>query len=125
MPPRGSANSVTLDVCPTRNAENDQAGQPGFDQYYSLLDEYRQQRVKHVGAVSTAFENLLTTLATQRGWVFIPFLAVTGKRLVPDGTILVQQRRWEHRTRTRRSPMTQVFRKGGKRLPVARLVEPE
>jgi hypothetical protein len=56
-------------------------------QYYSLLDAYRRQRVKHEGAVSTAFENLLTTLAKQRGWVFIPLLAVTGKRLVPDGTI--------------------------------------
>lgn len=63
------------------------ADNPVFDQYYSLLDEYRHQRVKHEGAVSTAFENLLTTLAKQRGWVFIPLLAVTGKRLVPDGTI--------------------------------------
>jgi len=60
---------------------------PAFDQYYALLEGYRTQRVKHEGAVSTAFENLLTTLAKQRGWVFIPLLAVTGKRLVPDGTI--------------------------------------
>ena len=58
---------------------------PAFGQYYALLDDYRTQRVKHEGAVSTAFENLLTTLAKQRGWVFIPLLAVTGKRLVPDG----------------------------------------
>jgi hypothetical protein len=64
------------------------ADNPVFDQYYALLEDYRTQRVKHEGAVSTAFENLLTTLAKQRGWVFIPLLAVTGgKRLVPDGTI--------------------------------------
>lgn len=60
---------------------------PAFAQYYSRLGEYRSQRVRHEGAVSTAFENLLTALAKQRGWVFIPLLAVTGKRVVPDGTI--------------------------------------
>lgn len=41
----------------------------------------------HEGAVSTAFENLLTVLSKQRHWVFIPLLAVVGKRIVPDGTI--------------------------------------
>jgi predicted helicase len=60
---------------------------PAFNEYYSRLEEYRKQRVRHEGAVSTAFENLLTALAKQRGWVFIPLLAVTGKRIVPDGTI--------------------------------------
>jgi predicted helicase len=63
------------------------ATSPEIDQYYALLAEYRQQRVRHEGAVSTAFENLLTQLAKQRGWVFIPLLAVVGKRIVPDGTI--------------------------------------
>lgn len=60
---------------------------PAIAQYYGSLEEYRDQRVHHEGAVSTAFENLLTTLAKQRGWVFIPLLAVVGKRIVPDGTI--------------------------------------
>jgi predicted helicase len=61
---------------------------PAVEQYYSLLKEFRNQRVKHEGAVSTAFENLLTHLAKQRGWIFIPLLSLkTGKRLVPDGTI--------------------------------------
>jgi predicted helicase len=58
-----------------------------FDQYYALLDEYREQRVNHEGAVSTAFENLLSQLSRQRGWVLIPLLAVVGKRIIPDGTI--------------------------------------
>lgn len=57
-------------------------------QYYSLLKEYREQQVKHEGAVSTAFENLLTQLVKQRGWILIPLLSLkTGKRIVPDGTI--------------------------------------
>src|SRR5258708_13824398 len=64
------------------------AGHPAVAQYYSLLKEFKGQRVKHEGAVSTAFENLLTHLAKQRGWIFIPLLSLkTGKRLVPDGTI--------------------------------------
>ena len=61
---------------------------PAVEQYYSLLKDFHNQRVKHEGAVSTAFENLLTHLAKQRGWIFIPLLSLkTGKRLVPDGTI--------------------------------------
>ena len=64
------------------------ADHPAVEQYYSLLNEFKGQRVKHEGAVSTAFENLLTYLAKQRGWIFIPLLSLkTGKRLVPDGTI--------------------------------------
>ena len=64
------------------------ADHPAVGQYYALLKEFQNQRVKHEGAVSTAFENLLTHLAKQRGWVFIPLLSLkTGKRLVPDGTI--------------------------------------
>jgi predicted helicase len=61
---------------------------PAVEQYYSLLKEFQNQRIKHEGAVSTAFENLLTHLVKQRGWIFIPLLSLkTGKRLVPDGTI--------------------------------------
>ena len=53
-----------------------------------FLRNFQNQRVKHEGAVSTAFENLLTHLAKQRGWIFIPLLSLkTGKRLVPDGTL--------------------------------------
>ncbi len=63
------------------------ADHPAIDEYYSQLEEYSEQRVRHEGAVSTAFENLLTVLAKQRGWPFIPLLAVTGKRIIPDGTI--------------------------------------
>src|SRR5439155_20717098 len=51
------------------------------------LRDYQQQRVLYEGAVSTAFENLLIQLSKQHGWVFIPKLSVTGKRIVPDGTI--------------------------------------
>ena len=58
-----------------------------IQQYDTLLAEYSQQRVRHEGAISTAFENLLTQLAKERGWVFTPLLAVTGKRIVPDGTV--------------------------------------
>jgi predicted helicase len=63
------------------------ADNPAIDQYYELLAEYREQRVHHEGAVSTAFENLLAHLSKQRGWVLIPLLAVVGKRIIPDGTI--------------------------------------
>jgi predicted helicase len=63
------------------------ADHPAIAQYYGTLAEYQDQRVHHEGAVSTAFENLLTVLSKQRGWVFIPLLAVIGKRIVPDGTI--------------------------------------
>ncbi|HLH36410.1 MAG TPA: type ISP restriction/modification enzyme [Alloacidobacterium sp.] len=64
------------------------ADHPIIRQYYSLLKDFQDQRVKHEGAVSTAFENMLTALAKQRGWIFIPLLSLkTGKRLVPDGTI--------------------------------------
>jgi predicted helicase len=64
------------------------ADHPAVVQYYALLKEFQNQKVKHEGAVSTAFENLLTHLAKQRGWIFIPLLSLkTGKRLVPDGTI--------------------------------------
>lgn len=63
------------------------ADNPAIDQYYALLAEYREQRVHHEGAVSTAFENLLAHLSKQRGWVLIPLLAVVGKRIIPDGTI--------------------------------------
>ncbi len=59
---------------------------PAIGEYYSLLQEYRDQRVRH-GAVSGAFEDLISVLAKQRGWIFIPLLAVTGKRIIPDGTI--------------------------------------
>ena len=60
---------------------------PAIPLYYATLAEYKSQRVHHEGAVSTAFENLLTTLAKQMGWAFIPLLSVTGKRIIPDGTI--------------------------------------
>src|SRR2546423_15143804 len=64
------------------------ADHPAVKQYYSLLKEYQGQRVKHEGAVSTAFENLLSHLVKQRGWILIPLLSLkTGKRIVPDGTI--------------------------------------
>jgi predicted helicase len=63
------------------------ADHPAISVYYATLAEYKSQRVHHEGAVSTAFENLLTTLARQRGWVFIPLLSVTGRRIIPDGTI--------------------------------------
>jgi predicted helicase len=71
---------------PKRNSAITTAS-PAITQYYAQLDQYRQQRVAHEGAVSTAFENMLAQLAKQRGWVFIPLLAVVGKRIVPDGTI--------------------------------------
>jgi predicted helicase len=61
---------------------------PAVGQYYALLAEFQNQGVKHEGAVSTAFENLLTHLAKQRGWIFIPLLSLkTTNRVVPDGTI--------------------------------------
>lgn len=76
MPPRASKKATIT------------ADQPAVKQYYALLKEYEGQHVKHEGAVSTAFENLLTHLVKQRGWILIPLLSLkTGKRIVPDGTI--------------------------------------
>ena len=42
-------------------------GHPAIKEYYALLEQYRQQRVRHEGAVSTAFENLLMQLSKERG----------------------------------------------------------
>jgi hypothetical protein len=41
------------------------ADHPAVEQYCALLREFKNQRVKHEGAVSTAFENLLTHLANK------------------------------------------------------------
>jgi hypothetical protein len=61
---------------------------PAVQAYYSLLDDFRYQRIRHEGAVSTAFENLLTVLTKQRGWIVIPLLSMQGeRRLVPDATV--------------------------------------
>jgi hypothetical protein len=61
---------------------------PAIKEYYSLLQQYKAQRVRHEGAVSTAFENLLTKIASRRHWIMIPLLSMhSGKRIVPDGTI--------------------------------------
>jgi predicted helicase len=61
---------------------------PAVQAYYSLLNDFRHQRIRHEGAVSTAFENLLTVLTKQRGWIGIPLLSMQGeRRLVPDATI--------------------------------------
>jgi hypothetical protein len=110
-----------INLASTRN-KTIAADNPAFDQYYALLAEYREQRVHHEGAVSTAFENLLAQLSKERGWVFIPLLAVVGKRIIPDGTIRdangLPRAYWEAgRPRTRPMILMLRLKEEGKGLP--------
>jgi len=56
--------------------------------YYEALDDFKEQRVTHEGALRSAFQNILAELARVRGWTLIPELGTsTSHRVVPDGTI--------------------------------------
>lgn len=57
--------------------------------YYQDLEEYSKQNVKHEGAVRSAFQNLLSTVAKKNSWILIPELSdSSGNRTTrPDGTV--------------------------------------
>ncbi len=52
--------------------------------YYAALEAYARQRVKHEGALRSAFQNLLTEIGKGVGWTLIPELSSASIR--PDGT---------------------------------------
>ncbi len=52
--------------------------------YYAALEAYARQRVKHEGALRSAFQNLLTEVGKSVGWTLIPELTSASVR--PDGT---------------------------------------
>ncbi len=56
--------------------------------YYAALATYADQSVEHEGAVSTAFQNLLSETGRKVGWTLIPELSLNanGHQIRPDGT---------------------------------------
>ncbi|MCQ3951596.1 MAG: DNA helicase, partial [Planctomycetes bacterium] len=58
--------------------------------YYAALEALRGQGGKRETELRAAFQELLTKLARQRGWTFMPERPITrdGRRVVPDGTLL-------------------------------------
>lgn len=58
--------------------------------YYAALTALRGQGGKRETELRAAFQELLTKLARQRGWTFMPERPINrdGKRVVPDGTLL-------------------------------------
>jgi len=52
--------------------------------YYAALQTYARQRVKHEGALRSAFQNLLDVTGRSVGWTLIPELS--GASIRPDGT---------------------------------------
>jgi hypothetical protein len=57
-----------------------------IEHYYADLREYAAQGVTHEGAIRTAFQTLLATLAREVGWTLIPELPLDNGRR-PDGTL--------------------------------------
>src|SRR4051794_7454516 len=58
-------------------------------EYYRGLETYRAHKVKHEGALETAFQRLLADTAKQHGCDLIPKqkIKVAGHTLFPDGTL--------------------------------------
>ncbi|MBI3797760.1 MAG: N-6 DNA methylase [Deltaproteobacteria bacterium] len=52
--------------------------------YYAVLQAYAKQKVKHEGALRSAFQNLLAATGRRVGWTLIPDLTIGSIR--PDGT---------------------------------------
>src|SRR5947207_4348781 len=57
--------------------------------YYQTLKDYAYQRAFHEGAVSTAFQSLLSDAARANHWTLIPQLSSkdAGNQIRPDGTL--------------------------------------
>ncbi len=58
--------------------------------YYAALEALRGQGGKRETELRAAFQELLSKLARQRGWTFMPERPIIrdGRRVVPDGTLL-------------------------------------
>ena len=59
------------------------------DAYYKTLKEFDFQGAIHEGAVSTAFQTLLTEVGRKYKWTLIPQLGdkQDGRHIRPDGTM--------------------------------------
>lgn len=57
--------------------------------YYQSLEEYRSHKVKHEGALETAFQRLLDAVAHTVGWHLVPKekLRIGKNNIFPDGTL--------------------------------------
>jgi predicted helicase len=60
-----------------------------IEAYYKTLKEFEHQYALHEGAVSTAFQTLLSETARKHKWTLIPQLGekYAGKEVRPDGTL--------------------------------------
>jgi hypothetical protein len=60
-----------------------------IDAYYQTLKDFTHQRAFHEGAVSTAFQSLLSESAKLHHWTLIPQLSKkdSGTGIRPDGTL--------------------------------------
>ena len=54
------------------------------DEYYEALQVYAKQKVKHEGALRSAFQDLLAATGRRMGWTLIPDLTIGPIR--SDGT---------------------------------------
>src|SRR5436190_16637275 len=59
--------------------------------YYQSLDEYRAHKVKHEGALETAFQRLLEAVGHSVGWRMTPkeILRIGNSNIFPDGTFAI------------------------------------
>ena len=57
--------------------------------YYAALETYKEHRVKHEGALETAFSRLLADTGRLHHWTLVPKLhqKKNGKSIYPDGTL--------------------------------------
>jgi hypothetical protein len=89
-----------------------------IEAYYRTLKEFDHQRAFHEGAVSVAFQTLLSDTARSHGWTLIPQLSNkrTGAGIRPDGTLKDQMNlvrgHWEAKDTSDNlefSPRNQVY----------------
>ena len=60
----------------------------GIQAYYAALETYKEHRVKHEGALETAFSRLLADTGRLYHWTLVPKLhQKNGKSIYPDGTL--------------------------------------
>jgi hypothetical protein len=88
-----------------------------IEAYYRTLKEFEHQRAFHEGAVSVAFQTLLSDAARSHGWTLIPQLS--GKQgargIRPDGTFKDQMNllrgHWEDASLTGRYDSQPFYRR--------------
>lgn len=72
---------------------------PAIRQYYAALRGYEDQKVRHEGALRSAFQNLLAETSRSAHWQLIPDLTDPRKGIRPDGTFrdeyFIERGHWE------------------------------